>query len=518
MILKILAICMPDLKDISNNLIIKSKTLLICDSSKNKIIDSSTSDIPFLILDKLISNILQKNKTNINNNNYYKLSTTKKYNLLMSSNLSYDLKKMKKRKNIIKSLDIYNETIIDKNKDMEYLIGNNKDCIESLLTCINNTYYINNFNDENFNGKLYDHLQNYNADSPTGILYGIASGDYVMPIIEPISIKEKVNIDMEINNISDLLHMIEKYPIISNVEYNINLENIHNIKEPLEDLDRMIGMSHLKSNIVDQILYFVQDLHNIKSAKGKNEGDFMHTVIYGPPGTGKTEIARIMGQIFSKLGVLKKGTFKKATRSDLIAGFLGQTSIKTKDLIKECLDGVLFIDEAYALGNPEKRDSFAKECIDTLCESLSDYKNRIMVIIAGYETELNQCFFSYNQGLESRFTWRFKTDDYNAEELMNIFIKKVKENGWSIKTKDDIKLQWFEENKDYFKYYGRDMETLFSKTKIAHSRRVFCKPLEEKTQIIKVDLEKGFEMYIDNEEVKSRKDDILNSVHNTLYM
>ena len=323
---------------------------------------------------------------------------------------------------------------------------------------------------------------------------------------------------MEINNISDLLQMIEKYPIISNVEYNINLSSIHNIKEPLEDLNRMIGMSHLKNNIVDQILYFVQDLHNVKSNINKNEGDFMHTVIYGPPGTGKTEIAQIMGQIFSKLGVLKKGTFKKVTRSDLIAGFLGQTAIKTKDLIKECLDGVLFIDEAYALGNSEKRDSFAKECIDTLCESLSNYKNRIMVIIAGYKTELNQCFFSYNQGLESRFTWRFETDDYSAEELMNIFIKKVQENGWSIKNKDEIKLQWFEENKDYFKYYGRDMETLFSKTKVAHSRRVFCKAPEEKTQIIKADLEKGFDIYIDNEEVKSRKDDILNSVHNTLYM
>ena len=508
-----------DLKDISNNLIIKSKTLLICDSSNNKIkknhiLDISASDVPFLILDDLISNILQNNKTNINNN--YKISTDRNYHLLMSSNISYDSKKRKSKKNIIRSLDIYNENLIDKNKEMKYLVGSNKDSIQSLLSCINDTYYINNFNDENFNGKRYSPPQNYNPDSPTGALYGITMGDYVVPIIEPVSIKEKINIDMEINNISDLLQMIEKYPIISNVEYNINLSRIHNIKEPLEDLNKMIGMSYLKNNIVDQILYFVQDLHNIKS--DKNEGDFMHTVIYGPPGTGKTEIARIMGQIFSKLGVLKKGTFKKATRSDLIAGFLGQTAIKTRDLIKECLDGVLFIDEAYALGNPEKRDSFAKECIDTLCESLSNYKNRIMVIIAGYETELNQCFFSYNQGLESRFTWRFKTDDYNAEELMNIFIKKIKENGWSIKTKDEIKLQWFEENKDYFKYYGRDMETLFSKTKIAHSRRVFCKSPEEKTQIIKADLEKGFEIYIDNEEVKSRKDSISNSLHNTLYM
>ena len=128
----------------------------------------------------------------------------------------------------------------------------------------------------------------------------------------------------------------------------------------------MIGMKELKTNIVDQIIYYLQQFHT----KGGN--DFMHTVIYGPPGTGKTEIAKIIGRIFSKLGILKKGTFRKVTRSDLIAGYLGQTALKTRDAIQSALGGVLFIDEAYALGNDEQRDSFAKECIDTLCEALSD--------------------------------------------------------------------------------------------------------------------------------------------------
>ena len=283
------------------------------------------------------------------------------------------------------------------------------------------------------------------------------------------------------------------------------MEAIHNIKEPLTDLNDMIGMHELKDSIVDQIIYYVQNLHKTKSKK--QNGDFMHTVIYGPPGTGKTEIARIIGQIFCKLGVLKKGKFKKATRADFIAGYLGQTALKTKDVIKECLDGVLFIDEAYSLGNPDKRDSFAKECIDTLCEAMSDHKDRIMIIIAGYENELKECFFKYNQGLESRFTWRFKTEEYKSAELRKIFIKKVNEAGWSILEEDNITDNWFEENMGYFKYYGRDMETLFAKTKIAHSRRVFCKPPEEKTRINLKDLEKGFEMYISNDEVKNRLND-----------
>ena len=270
------------------------------------------------------------------------------------------------------------------------------------------------------------------------------------------------------------------------------MRSMHNIKEPLGELNNMIGMNGLKDSIVDQIVYFVQNLHINKNAVNP---DFMHTCIYGPPGTGKTEIAKIMGKIFSSLGVLNKKYFKKVTRADLIAGYLGQTAMKTRDVIKDALGGVLFIDEAYALGNPEKRDSFAKECIDTLCEGLSDHKDKLMVIIAGYEDDLKKCFFAYNQGLNSRFPWRFKTDDYKAGELNKIFQKKIIDAGWSLK--DDIPDSWFEPKMETFKFYGRDMETLLSKTKIAHGRRVFCKPKDEKTKIVMKDIEKGYKMFIE---------------------
>ena len=241
----------------------------------------------------------------------------------------------------------------------------------------------------------------------------------------------------------------------------------------------------------------------------------MHTVIYGPPGTGKTEIAKIMGQLFTKIGVLNKGTFKKVTRSDLVAGFLGQTAIKTKDVIKECLGGVLFIDEAYSLGSPEKRDSFSKECIDTLCEALSDHKDNLMVIIAGYETELNECFFGSNQGLKSRFTWRFKTDNYSAEDLYHIFIKKVKNAGWEILDSKEIDVKWFEKHKQTFKFYGRDIETLFAKVKIAHSRRVFCLDDLVKQKITINDLNKGYAMFLKND---TKRDDNMRQIISSMYM
>ena len=327
----------------------------------------------------------------------------------------------------------------------------------------------------------------------------------------PPSPIKKINIQVEINSLDDILQLCKDYPVKKNVEYNINMRAIHKIEEPLTELNNMIGLSHLKLSIMDQILYFIQNLHKDGNRKSN---DFMHTVIYGPPGTGKTEVAKLMGKIFSKMGVLSKNVFKKAVRADLIAGYLGQTAIKTKDMVKDCLGGVLFIDEAYALGNPEKRDSFAKECIDTLCEALSDHKDNLMVIIAGYEEELKSCFFDYNQGLDSRFTWRFKTTDYNAEELKAIFEKKVKDAKWDFK--EDIPTAWFERKKEYFKFFGRDMETLLAKTKIAHSRRIFGKDKKERKKLTVKDLEKGFKMYSDNSEVKNRKKD--NSAIEHLYL
>ena len=355
----------------------------------------------------------------------------------------------------------------------------------------------------------------------------------------------KVNIDAEINSIGDLIKLCHDYKLAENVEYNIDMKSLHKINDDLVELNNMIGMKTLKENIVDQLLFYLQNLHVYKDMSCGNKranvetGDFLHTVIYGSPGTGKTEVAKIIGRIYANLGVIKskpmsisdkrksssslsptrsssRPKFKKVTRSDLIAGYLGQTALKTKDVIKDSLGGVLFIDEAYALGNTEKRDSFAKECIDTLCEALSDNKDSLMVIIAGYEKELNECFFSYNEGLDSRFIWRFKVDNYEAEDLRDIFVKKARDFGWSIH--EELKVEWFEKNMKYFKYYGRDMETLFTKTKIAHSRRVFCKPEEMKKKIIMKDLENGFELFIKNDEVKNRVNDSEAKIIQNMYL
>jgi SpoVK/Ycf46/Vps4 family AAA+-type ATPase len=431
------------------------------------------------------------------------------------------------KKQIIEPKQIYNYnkflTTLDNttNSNKNVNINNGLE-INKIIDIIDNNFKTGNYSSTNFTGQvLSDNCCINNIDPNYYLDYNkkYKNNPYETSFKKNedfLKIKETINIDCEINNISDILKIIQTYKLDHNIKYNINMKALHDIKEPLEELNNMIGMKELKNNIVDQILYFVQDLHKNKN---KLSGDFMHTVIYGPPGTGKTEIAKIMGKIYSKIGILSNGTFKKVTRSDLIAGFLGQTSLKTRDTIKDALGGVLFIDEAYSLGNSEKRDSFAKECIDTLCEALSDNKDNLMVIIAGYEKELKECFFNYNQGLDSRFTWRFKMDEYSHEDLYNIFLKKVKDIGWEISHDSQINCDWFKKNKDYFKFYGRDIETVLAKTKIVHSRRVFCKPEIEKRKIQLKDLEKGFEIYKKNDEVKNRKDELemKKYIYNTIY-
>ena len=402
--------------------------------------------------------------------------------------------------------------------------------VDKIIDIINNNFTINDLSSSNFTGQSRnDTTMSYIEPHDPNKYIDYLNKDLNIKIYKiykpikkvlekeeiPVIIKETIDINVEINSITDILKLIETYKYDPSIKYNIDMKALHNIKEPLEELNNMIGMKDLKNNIVDQILYFVQQLHKNKNSSG----EFLHTVIYGPPGTGKTEIAKIMGKIYSKIGILSKGTFKKVTRSDLIAGFLGQTALKTKDVIKEALGGVLFIDEAYALGNPEKRDSFAKECIDTLCEALSDNKENLMVIIAGYEKELKESFFAFNQGLDSRFTWRFKTDEYTPEDLYQIFIKMVNDIGWEIEENSKITTDWFKKNKDYFQFFGRDIETLLSKTKIAHSRRVFCLPETDKKKINLKDLEKGLEVFLRNDDIKNRKNEkeLKNYLYNTLY-
>jgi len=307
--------------------------------------------------------------------------------------------------------------------------------------------------------------------------------------------KEVKIIDVSASSLNDLIFIIDNNPYDSNFRYNIDLRSLHIIKDDLVGINSLIGMEELKTSVFNQLLYFLQRLHISKNNK---EHDFKHTVIYGPPGTGKTEVAKFIGSMYSKLGLLKNNVFRKVTRDDLIAGYLGQTAIKVKKVIDEC--GCIFIDEAYSLSNgPSDVDSFSKECIDTICEALSDRKKDLMVIIAGYEDEIEHNFFNINKGLKSRFIWNFKIDSYTAENLFDIFKKKLLDSDWSVLNDKDINLKWFNKNHKCFKHFGRDIEALFSHIKICHSMRMFGNTQPENLKKITLgDLNNGFDSFKNN--------------------
>jgi hypothetical protein len=353
-----------------------------------------------------------------------------------------------------------------------------------------NQYYLNNNNSIGLHAEgIYNYIDTKDTDTVV---------NNMEPNI-PIQKTKKLNINTNVNCINDLLQIIDENKYDPAVEYNIDLKSLHDIKIELDVLNNMIGMESIKTSVLNQMLYFIQNL----DGDIDGGGDFKHTVLYGQPGTGKTEIAKLIGKIYSKVGILKNNVFKKVTRGDLIAGYLGQTAIKTTKVVNECIGGVLFIDEAYSLAPPDGNDSFSKECLDTLCELLSDHKNDLMVIIAGYEDDLQNTFFKSNKGLESRFIWKFAMQPYTAPELLLIFKKKVNEIGWKLSVEQDILSKWFSGNYKKFVHYGRDMEHLLTCVKICHGRRIYGKDIELRKLITLDDLKTGYDEFVSSNKSKS---------------
>lgn len=316
--------------------------------------------------------------------------------------------------------------------------------------------------------------------------------------------------DREVKTIDDLIFYGYLYHCKNLKEYKgIDLKILFDLIEPLSELSKMIGMKEVKENMVNQIIFFLQKL-NQKSrcgtchdcllkftCKNKNNtinDDMLHTVVSGPPGVGKTELGKILGKVYKAMGILSTGEFFIAKRADLIAKYLGQTAHKTQQFIDKCKGGVMFIDEAYSLGEKETIDSFAKECLDTLNQNLSERRD-FLCIIAGYDDALDACFFAYNEGLKRRFSFKYTISGYSYDELADIFLTKVNGADWEyVGTKDELQ-QFFKKNEKEFPRFGGDMETLFLKSKIFHARRIFFKSDLDRKKITIDDVKKGFENF-----------------------
>ena len=326
--------------------------------------------------------------------------------------------------------------------------------------------------------------------------------------------KDLKPITMEVKSLDDLIKLGETYDHKDKNKYVINMKALHKCLPTLKELNSMIGMKNIKETVMDLIFFRLQNFEDDKE-------ELWHLVIQGSPGCGKTEVSKILGKLYYGLGIVKTEKFMIVKRSDLIGKYLGHTAKQTQQVFDDAEGGVLFIDEAYSLGNPEGRDSFAKECIDTINLNLTEKKNTV-VIIAGYKDQLNESFFNYNPGLNRRFKMRLTVDTYDAAELRKIYIKKLKENKWSIFKEDEEKelpLSFFEKNRSSFKFNGGDIENLWHMTKIVHARRVFGKSYDLVKKITFTDLENALKMYSDNDEFKKRGDDLefQKYLQNTMY-
>lgn len=267
---------------------------------------------------------------------------------------------------------------------------------------------------------------------------------------------------------------------ICNMDNSVEVEDDKTLDELLEELNSLVGLKKVKEKVSDLIAY--QRVQKLREAGGlHSQKNTMHLAFTGNPGTGKTTVARIVGRIYKQIGLLSKGHFIEVSRTDLIAGYQGQTALKVKEVISRAKGGVLFIDEAYSITENDHTDSYGRECLTELTKALEDYRDDLVVIVAGY-TEPMKKFFESNPGLKSRFNSYIEFDDYNPAELEAIMDMICDSNDYELTDSARQKICSIirtnvETKGDEFAN-GRFIRNLYEDSIMNHARRVdkICNP------------------------------------------
>ena len=241
----------------------------------------------------------------------------------------------------------------------------------------------------------------------------------------------------------------------------------------LEELNNLVGMENIKNDILS--LINIININKLRSKEGLPEQKLsLHSVFIGPPGTGKTTIARILSNIYHSLELLPENNFVETDRSGLVAGYVGQPAIKTDEIINKAKNGILFIDEAYTLKRGNSDNDYGQEAIDILLKRMEDSRENLIIIVAGYETEMNH-FINSNPGLKSRFNRYFHFNDYNSTELTEIYKRIADKSGFVLKDEAQKRLNDLFENlcstKDDKFGNARLARNIFEKTFEKHANR-----------------------------------------------
>ena len=243
--------------------------------------------------------------------------------------------------------------------------------------------------------------------------------------------------------------------------------------ELMAQLDSLVGLDDVKKDIKN-----LMNLVKVRRLRKENGLPIppmsLHMVFMGNPGTGKTTVARIISGLYAAIGVLEKGQLIEVDRSGLVAGYVGQTALKTQEVIKSALGGVLFIDEAYSLTSGGEND-FGREAIETILKAMEDHRDELIVVVAGYDGPMEK-FINSNPGLQSRFNKYFYFPDYNGEQLLYIFKGQCKKNGYTLTEEAEAEAKaMFEElyeNRGENFGNGRDVRNVFEDTVVRQSNRV----------------------------------------------
>lgn len=301
-------------------------------------------------------------------------------------------------------------------------------------------------------------------------------------------VKIKLQTVQELINVVNTQIKKDKDALLEETSSRIQLKDYapsRSVEVVMQEIGDLIGLENIKQE-VRSLVNSLQVNQMRQSAGLPNVSVSRHMVFYGNPGTGKTTIARRLGELFRLLGILPKGHFVETDRSSLVGGYLGQTAIKTSQVLDSALGGILFIDEAYTLSQSESSDQYGQEAIDTLLKYMEDHRDEIVIIVAGYEDLMGK-FLESNPGLKSRFNKYFQFQDYSEMELSQIFMAIADESNYELDEETQTHLRKIAgemlriKTKNFGN--GRTVRNLFERSIVNQANRIMQQSINSKDDL-----------------------------------